>query len=103
MCKFEDVLKQLPKVSARIYIKTSVDTALKRIKQRARPGEEHVTREYLQLLEACHECWLMEAPNVFVVDGELDLTDENNVKHVMYQLSLFLKSSPTTVVAGVDQ
>lgn len=115
MCKFEDVSKQLPKVSARIYIKTSVDTALKRIKQRARPGEEHVTREYLQLLEACHECWLMEAPNVFVVDGELDLTDKNNVKHVMYQLNLFLKSSTTTihgvhtntstrrVLAGVDQ
>ena len=57
----------------------------------------------------------MEAPNVFIVDGELDLTDENNVKHVMYQLNLFLKSSPTTihgintntstkrVIAGVDQ
>ena len=109
MCKFEDVSKQLPKVIARIYIKTSVDTAMKRIKQRSRPGEEHVTREYLQLLEACHECWLMEAPNVFVVDGELDLTDEANVKHVMRQLSLFLKVNSNTntstrrVLAGVDQ
>ena len=109
MCKFEDVSKQLPKVIARIYIKTSVDTAMKRIKQRSRPGEEHVTREYLKLLEACHECWLMEAPNVFVVDGELDLTDEANVKHVMRQLSLFLKVNSNTntstrrVLAGVDQ
>ena len=57
----------------------------------------------------------MEAPNVFVVDGELDLTDENNVKHVMRQLSLFLKLNSSTihnvntntstrrVLAGVDQ
>jgi len=115
MCKFEEVSKQLPKVSARIYIKTSVDTAMKRIKQRSRPGEEQVTREYLQQLEACHECWLMEAPNVFVVDGELDLTDENNVKQVMRQLSIFLKvnssaihgvnpnTSTRRVLAGVDQ
>jgi deoxyadenosine/deoxycytidine kinase len=93
LSKFEDISKQLTKVSARIYIKTSVDTAMKRIKQRARPGEEHITREYLKLLEACHECWLMEAPNVFVVDGELDLTDETNVKHVMRQLSIFLSES----------
>lgn len=115
MCKFEEVLKQLPKVTARIYIKTSVDTAMKRIQQRARPGEEHVTLDYLKLLEACHECWLMEAPNVFVVDGELDLTDENNVKHVMSQLSTFLKVNSNTIhgvnintstrriLAGVDQ
>ena len=116
MCKFEEISKQLPKVTARIYIKTSVDTAMKRIQQRARPGEDHITRDYLKLLEACHECWLMEAENVFVVDGELDLTDEKNVKHVMYQLNLFLKSNsskvhgvnrtiknPRTVLAGVDQ
>jgi len=116
MCKFEEVSKQLPKVTARIYIKTSVDTAIKRIQQRARPGEDHITRDYLKLLEACHECWLMEAQNVFVVDGELDLTDENNVKHVMYQLQLFLKTNASkvhgvnrtvknarTVLAGVDQ
>lgn len=116
MCKFEEVSKQLPKVTARIYIKTSVDTAMKRIQQRARPGEDHITRDYLKLLEACHECWLMEAQNVFVVDGELDLTDENNVKHVMYQLQLFLKTNALkvhgvnrtvknarTVLAGVDQ
>ena len=99
MAKFEEVSKQLPKVTARIYIKTSVDTAMKRIQQRARPGEDHITRDYLKLLEACHECWLMEAPNVFVVDGELDLTDENNVKHVMYQLELFLKTNGARVEA----
>ena len=62
-----------------IYIRTSPETCLKRIKTRGRKEEEGITLKYLQMLHDKHETWLAGTntpyltkgqPYVIVVDGE---------------------------------
>lgn len=51
-------IKDLVKPKAYIYLKASPETCYKRIKQRNRIGEEHITLEYLQKLDLYHQNWI---------------------------------------------
>ena len=91
--RLRQVMTKLKAVDGVIYIRTSVDTALKRIAQRGRAGENRITREYLEVLEKHHERWLHHKnKKVFIVNGEMDLSKKENVEAVMVELQLFLNA-----------
>ena len=51
-----------------IYLRGSPTTCMNQIKTRGRPGEENITLDYLKQLHAKHDKWLLEEPNVLVLD-----------------------------------
>ena len=53
-----------------VYIRTSPEVCLRRIKKRNREGEEDIDIQYLQSIHDKHEQWLNSLPNVVVVDGD---------------------------------
>ena len=59
-----------------IYLRAEPEVSYERIKKRCRSGEETIPFEYLQELHNKHEKWLMDEPNVLVLNVNDDF--ENN-------------------------
>ena len=58
-----------------IYLKTSVENCLKRIKTRAREEESSISEDYLQDLENNHDRWLLKDKNSTMLDGNSNFVD----------------------------
>lgn len=54
-----------------IWLRPPIDILLHRIKERGRPGEEHIKREYLELLDSLMCTFLSKAKNVLVIDNSI--------------------------------
>jgi deoxyadenosine/deoxycytidine kinase len=54
---YENFAKDIP-IQAIIWIPTDVDTCVERIKKRGRPGEDNISRVYLENLDRVHKDWL---------------------------------------------
>jgi deoxyadenosine/deoxycytidine kinase len=79
-----------PNVEKRIYVRTSIDNCMQRIRRRHRRGEENISDSYLQQLEDKHEEWLGNQENVLVVDGNANFFDKEVVKEVIQQIKTFI-------------
>lgn len=55
----------------RIYLEADVDTCIRRIKERGRPSEQEITRDYLLLIEDCYKSIHMDRR----LDSERDVTE----------------------------
>jgi len=51
-----------------IYLRASPDISYDRIKKRSRSGEETIPFDYLNELHNKHENWLLDEPNVLILD-----------------------------------
>ena len=79
--------------TGRIYVKTSVDTCLDRIKNvRRRPEEQNIPREYMLQLEQEHDKWLLDQENVLILDGNRDFFDPTVVKDMLSKIQMFVTS-----------
>jgi len=59
-----------------LWLATDVDTCVERIKKRGRPGEENISREYLQKLDDAHRAWLdADRNNVIKIDSNVSCDD----------------------------
>ena len=47
-----------------VYLETPIDVCLARIQSRKRPGEQEISREYLEKIEQAHEFYLTSVSNV---------------------------------------
>ena len=90
-----------------IYVRTSPETCLKRIKERARPEEKEVAAEYIKSLSDHYEKWLNpiyplhlkhDVPifnyyrplAVIILDGEKPINEiEQKIKDFLMQVSYF--------------
>jgi deoxyadenosine/deoxycytidine kinase len=80
---FDEFLKELP-IPTLIYIKTTPETCLERVKKRNRKGE-NIPLEYLQTCHDYHENWINGySSDVLVLDGE----NEINVEDIISFISL---------------
>jgi len=78
--------RQPPNVDLIVYLRTTPDTCMDRLKIRGRSEEEDVPMSYLEALHARYEDWLIDNPDqhsdgvpVLVLDGNKDATPENTV------------------------
>ena len=60
-----------------IYLRASPDISYDRIKKRNRSGEETIPFDYLKELHIKHEKWLMEEPNVLILDVNDDFEKDS--------------------------
>ncbi|WP_206076045.1 deoxynucleoside kinase [Marinitoga lauensis] len=75
---FYTMLEYLKKPDLLIYIKTSVDTVVKRIKKRGRDMEMAVPIEYWKQLDDLYRDWIKDynQSKVYIVDGdEIDIVE----------------------------
>jgi deoxyadenosine/deoxycytidine kinase len=64
-----------------IYIKTTPETCLERIKKRDRKGEENLSLEYLNDCHRYHEKWIGESDvPVLYLDGQPEQSNDHIVK-----------------------
>jgi deoxyadenosine/deoxycytidine kinase len=55
-----------------IYLRSTPTICADRIKIRNREEEKNITLQYLQELHSAHELWLMNKPNVLILDCDKD-------------------------------
>jgi len=53
-----------------LYLRTSAEACLERIKARDRAEESGIMLEYLLQLEGLHDEWLLDNPKLLLIDGE---------------------------------
>jgi deoxyadenosine/deoxycytidine kinase len=77
---FDSFARDIP--DSILWLATDVDTCAERIKKRGRPGEENISREYLQKLDDAHRAWLNDAGRNKVVKIESNVSSEDLRKHL---------------------
>ena len=75
---FDWAIDKCPKPEKFVYLRAEPTTCMERIGYRARSGENTITLEYLQKLHERHDTWLLNEPNVLVIDATEPL--ENSIK-----------------------
>lgn len=65
------------KIDHFIYINTSVENCMKRIEERARSGEELISKDYINKLNIKHNKWLLPKKNMIILDGNLNFRDDS--------------------------
>ena len=72
-----------------IYLRAKPEVSYERIKKRSRSGEETIPFEYLNELNKKHDDWLMDEPNVLVLDVNDDF--EKNDKLLLEMIEIVTK------------
>lgn len=80
-----------------IYLKASPETCAQRIKKRARVEEESIGLDYLKGLNDYHDAWLLNEPNVIVIDCEKEFEIDQD-KH--NQMINQIKSKLDLIIGG---
>ncbi len=79
--QYRQALRDTMRASARLYVRTSLDTCAKRVASRARDGEGAIDVSYLRLLEELHEEFMeaerLKGTPVLVIDGEKNFLDSS--------------------------
>ena len=88
--QFNQAVTDTETIHGYIYVRTSVDTCIKRICQRNREGEGGISKDYLDLLEAEHDKWLNNEENVLIIDGEADFRSPDVVQKIVRQIKSFM-------------
>jgi len=81
------------KVDKIIYIHTTVDNCMNRIKIRHRPGEDLIERNYIENLHKKHEEWLSDKDNVTILDGNMNIFEDDVFENHLNHCSSFFPSS----------
>jgi len=68
---FDTFVEEYP-ISGYIYVKTDPEICHQRINKRSRDGEDSIPLGYLKSCHTYHEEMIEKAPNVLVMDGNLD-------------------------------
>ena len=76
-----------------IYIHTTVDNCMNRIKMRQRLGEDLIERSYIENLHKKHEEWLSNKDNVITLDGNTNIFEDGVFEDHLSHCSGFFPSS----------
>jgi deoxyadenosine/deoxycytidine kinase len=69
-CRFWDTMApNVPRPDAVLYLRTPAEECMRRLRIRSRSEETGVTLEYLHELGQRHDDWLLNRPDVIVLDG----------------------------------
>lgn len=70
---YDWITSKFPKPDKIIYLRTSVDICMERIKKRAREGEQVIDISLLTQLHHAHDAWLLAQDNVIIINGDFQL------------------------------
>ncbi len=94
------------KADAIIYLRTTPEICMERIKKRSRNGESSISMEYLTALHNKHEEWLTDHVNVIVIDVSKDMDEieykqfvEENITNIIKKIK---DSKPNQIGAWYD-
>ena len=73
-------------IDAFVYLKTSIDNCLLRIKKRDRDGEENISEDYIRSLHLRHNDWLREKEkkSLLIIDGNNDFVNNPLVQNLIF-------------------
>lgn len=71
---FDSFIRDIPETKV-FYIRTTPDVAMQRLRSRNRDGE-NVSLEYLERVHKYHDNWLVGNPLTVVIDGNADISSE---------------------------
>jgi len=89
--KWFDELSRGLKVNNLIYLKTSPETSLERVKKRNRPGET-ISLDYLKNCHNHHEDWLEKTEGVMYLNGDVDNSNTDDFEQKLTAIKLGLES-----------
>ncbi len=97
--QWHDMLNECFKipVNAHIYIRTTPDVCMERIKKRNRQSEDKITTEYLETIHKRHEEWLMDTKYnkipTLVLDGNHDIFENTSeLNSQIKQIEMFINA-----------
>ena len=93
---YSDAVRSIGRCAGRIYVKTSVETCMDRIRSRGRQGEESIDLDYLKLLDELHEKAMKMETDVFVIDGEADFNDPAVRRRIAKEVQAFTSNFTLT-------
>lgn len=80
--KWFDEFTQDLDINNYVYIKTDPEVARGRVVKRGRQGED-IPLEYLKRCSDFHNDWLMNQPNVHIIDGHQNVYDPNDFQKML--------------------
>ncbi len=75
---YETISAHLPKPDVIVYLKTSIDTLMKRIKHRGRSYEQSIPKDYIALLDRLNTLWIesTDIPIIVIDTDERDIVNK---------------------------
>jgi deoxyadenosine/deoxycytidine kinase len=71
-----------------IYLQSSPKTCFERINKRNRNEESNIPLEYLQKVHTKHEKWLLDQPDILVIDTDIEFeNNEKNLNSILKQIN----------------
>jgi len=86
---WKQTVAEAPAFDGHMYLRTTPDTAMKRLKERDRVEETSVTYSYQSDLIARHERWISQKSQILVLDGEANIFDRDVFDLVCSQIEGF--------------
>lgn len=82
---FNSFIDDLPEAVI-FYIRTDPEVAMERLVKRNREGEGSVNLDYLKRVHTYHDNWLMNNPDVTIVDGNVDITSDKKPSDMLSRI-----------------
>lgn len=87
----------LKKPMAHIYLRASPETCAKRIQKRRRAEEAEIPLDYLHAIHRRHEEWLINMPNVLIIDCDKDFeNDPEYMEEIRQRLTVLITDTVGT-------
>ena len=93
---FDYFIDKFQNLQKTIYMKTSPEICLERIRKRSRDGEENIALEYLRSCHNYHEDMIsaLDSKNVLIIDSDIDIEEEVVYKDIwLRNIQSFISSS----------
>ena len=88
---YNEFIKDYP-ITGFIYVKTTPEKAYERVLKRKRVEEDGVPLDYLKECNDYHDNWLMNEKNIKILDGNIDMKDDELSNKWLNSIKTFIKS-----------
>ena len=95
---YSKIQNEIPKPDVIIFLKTSADVLLERIKQRGRDYEKNIERDYLEIINKCYVDYVEMMRNKYGVKVIYIETSEQSKVQVGYNVSQAIQNYSSDIL-----